>query len=143
MSSGLILAAVLLTYGLVIVALVWALRRLRAPESLAIFLGFLILGLATGILAVALWPMDTSVYPNVLAGWLGDWVYVHSIEWIGDPHSEQAHYTIPWLLRVPQVYALASCALCGVLGMSAQWLYNRRPRHRIRWPNMLPGASEK
>ncbi len=126
MSSALILAVFLGTYGLVIVALIWVLRRLRAPESAFIFLGFLIFGLVTGILAVALWPMDTSVYPNVLAGWLGDWVYVHAIEWIGDPHSDQAHYTIPWLLRVPQVYLSASCLLCGALGMGMQWLYNRR-----------------
>ena len=90
-------------------------------------MSFLVFGLATGMLAVVLWPLDTSVYPNVLAAWAGDWIYVQAIELIGDPHSDQAHYTIPWLLRVPQVYALASCALCAALGMAIQWLYNRRP----------------
>lgn len=121
------LAVVLGIYGLLIVALAAILRRFRIPESRAVFLSFLVFGLATGMLAVALWPMDTSVYPNVLSAWAGDWIYVHAIEFIGDPHSDQAHYTIPWLLRVPQVYALASCALCTAMGMAMQWLYNRRP----------------
>ena len=142
MPSALILAVVLGIYGLLIVTLAALLRRFRVPKSRAVFLSFLIFGLATGMLAVALWPMDTSVYPNVLAAWAGDWIYVHAIEFIGDPHSDQAHYTIPWLLRVPQVYALASFILCGTLGMVTQWLYNRRPGGGIRRPSE-PLASAK
>jgi hypothetical protein len=128
MPSVLILAVVLGIYGLIIVGLAWVLRGVRIAESRAVFLGFLIFGLSTGIIAVALWPMDISVYPNVLAAWVGDWIYVHAIEFIGNSHSDQAHYTIPWSLRVPQVYALASCVLFAALGMATQWLYNRRPR---------------
>lgn len=125
MPSELKPAIVLGLYGLVIAALAWMLRRLGVPGSRAILSGFLVYGLAAGILAVALWPMDTSVYPNVLASWAGDWIYMNAIDYIGDPHSDQAHYTIPWLLRVPEVYALASITVCGALGIAVQWLYNR------------------
>lgn len=130
MPFDLTLAVVLGIYGLVIGALAWILRLLRVPESRAVFSSFLIFGLASGMLAVALWPMDASVYPNVLAACVGDWIYVHAIEFIGDPHSDQAHLTIPWILRVPQAYAPVSFALCGALGAAIQWLYNRRPRRR-------------
>lgn len=119
------LAFLLGTYGLVIVGLAWVLRRFPLLHSRAVFLSCLTFGLVTGLLALALWPMDTSVYPNFPAAWLGDWVYVHAIEWIGDPHSAQAGYTVPWLLRVPQVHALASITLWGGLGIAAQWFYNR------------------
>ncbi len=90
----------------------------------ALVSGFFLFGLATGILIVMLWPLDSCIYANPPAVLLGDWVYTHAIEWIGDPHSDQAHYTIPWLLRVPQVYAFISCALYGALGLVLQWLYN-------------------
>jgi hypothetical protein len=118
-------------YGLIIAGLAYGLRRLRVAESRAVFSGFLLFGLVSGILAVVLWPMDTSVYPNLLAAWVGEWVYVHAIELIGDPRSAQAGYTIPWVLRVPQVYAFTSLALSACLGLAAQWLYNRQPRRRI------------
>lgn len=132
MPSALVLIIVLGIYGLTIAGLAWTLQRLGVAESRAILAGFLLFGLATGMLQVVLWPLDTSVYPNVPAAWAGDWIYVQAIQFIGDPHSAQAHDTIPWVLRVPQVYALASCALCGFLGMTAQWLHNRGPRRRTR-----------
>jgi hypothetical protein len=140
-SAALTLAIVLGIYGLVIAALAWTLRRLGVPGTRAILSGFLAYGFATGILAVALWPMDTSVYPNVLAAWGGDWIYVKAIEFIGDPHSDQAHSTIPWLLRVPQVYALASTALCGGLGIAAQWLYNRSQGRGTKQQSKLRNAE--
>ncbi len=127
--------------GLIIVALAWTLRRFGVPESRILFLSFLLFGLATGILAVVLWPMDTSVFPNVLAASAGDWIYVHAIEFIGDPRSDQAHDTIPWILRVPQVYALASCALSGALGMTMQWLYNHGSRGEIKHRNEPLGPA--
>ncbi len=139
-SAALTLVLVLEIYGLVIAGLVWMLRWLGVPGSRAIFSGFLLYGLAAGIVAVALWPMDTSVYPNVLAAWAGDWIYVRAIAFIGDPHSDQAHYTIPWLMRVPQVYALASVALCGGLGMAAQWLYNRSQANGTKQESKLRTA---
>lgn len=102
-------------YLIVIAVLTWMLWRFRDPESMALFSSFLIFGAAAGILMVLLWPMDTCIYPNGFAAGAGDWICVHAIEWIGDPHSDQAHYNIPWLWRVPQVYAVASLAICALL----------------------------
>ncbi len=137
------LAFLLGTYCLEIAGLAWVLQRFSIFKSRSVFLSFLTFGLVTGLLALALWPMDTSVYPNFPAAWLGDWAYIQAIEWIGDPHSAQAAYTIPWLLRVPQVHALTSCALAVALGAAAQWLYNRRPTAAVKARSESPSARNK
>jgi len=56
---------------------------------------------------------------------LGDWLYSASIRALGDPNSAQAHFTIPWLFRAPQAYALASVAVYAILGAVAQRVWNR------------------
>ncbi len=113
-------------YGVVIAALVWLLRKLPGGRRRAIWLSFVLFGLVTGILVARLWPLDSCFLPNIFAVWLGDWMYVQSIAWIGDPHSAQAHATIPWLLRVPQVYAVASLAWCALAGWLLQQMHERR-----------------
>lgn len=125
MRADLTLAVALAIYMLLIGVVSRILRGVRVPESMTLFWSFLIFGAAAGVLMVLLWPIDTSVYPNVLAGLLGDWIYVRAIDFFGDPHSDHAHMTIPWLLRVPQVYAVTSSTGCGALGVAAQWLSNR------------------
>ncbi len=126
------LVLLLILYGLAVLALTLILLRFGVPPARAILFSHLLYGAVAGILAVILWPADSTAYPNALATWMGDWIYVHAIEFMGDSHFAQAHYTIPWLLRVPQVYALSSCVLCGTLGIAVQWLYNRRWRGGIR-----------
>jgi hypothetical protein len=86
----------------------------------------LIFGAVTGSLTAWAWPLEASIYFNLLATLLGDRVYVLSIRYLGDSGSPQAHFTIPWTLRVPQVYVLASVALSALVGLPLQWLYNRR-----------------
>lgn len=86
-----------------------------------IFAGFLIYGFIAGILSAWWWGVSDSVFlfniPGVL---LGDEVYSYSILFIGDPGSPQAHYTIPWILRVPQVYVPVSLMFWGLVGGLAQ-----------------------
>jgi hypothetical protein len=117
----LILSAI---YVWVILGLVLLLRRIGVPGERAIILGFLIFGAVTGVLAAWAWPLDSSIYFNVFATYLGDQTYSLSIRYIGDMSSPQAHYTIPWLLRVPQVYVPASIVLCGLVSLPLQWIYN-------------------
>lgn len=143
MPSAVMLAILLGIYGLVIGSLAWALDRLRVLESISVFLSFLIFGVGSGILAAILWPMDSSVYPNIPAVWVGDWVYVHAIEYLGDPYSNQAHHTIPSVLIIPQVYVIVSAALCGVLGAAIQWLYNKRRGHGIKRASRHSMAKER
>lgn len=119
----LILSAI---YGIVILGLVWLLRKMGVSGKRAILFSFLVFGAATGILTAWVWPIDSSLYFNVLASLLGDQVYNLSIQFLGDASSSQAHYTIPWILRIPQVYVLTSIVVCGLVGLPLQWIYNRR-----------------
>jgi len=118
----LILSAI---YGIVIVGLVLLLRKMGVSGKRAILFGFLVFGAATGLLTAWVWPLDSSLYPNILASLLGEQVYSLSIQLLGDPSSSQAHYTIPWLLRIPQVYVLTSIVVCGLVSLPLQWVYNR------------------
>jgi hypothetical protein len=138
----LILSAI---YGLVILGLVLLLRKMRVPLERAIILGFLVFGAVTGMLAARAWPLDSSIYFNVFATYLGDQVYRLSIQYLGDASSPQAHYTIPWLLRIPQVYVIVSILLCGLVGLPPQWGYNRAATTREKAANqselLSPGGG--
>jgi len=82
-----------------------------------IMIGFVIYGIAVGFIAV--WfrqNTDTVFLLNIPGTLLGDAVYGLSIRFFGDPHSSQAHYTIPWLFRIPQVYVPISVLFWGLLG---------------------------
>lgn len=127
-----VLLILLAAYGLIVAGMIWALSRLRATRSNALFLGFLIFGISGGVLSAALWPLDSSVYVNLLGVSVGDWLYGRAIEIIGNPLSDQAHYTIPVFLRVPLVYLFASVTVFGVTGGVFQSLWNRRQRRVIK-----------
>ncbi len=101
-------------YGVIILGLIWALRRIGTPVRWAIFLGFVGFGIGTGLLAAWVWPLDSSVYPNVWATLLGDVLYQWSTSIMGDM----------WLLGVPRVYVSAAVLLYGGLGLLMQWVYH-------------------
>ena len=113
-------------YGLVTLGLIVVFRKMQVPSKKAILVGFLVFGTAIGFFAVWLWPADSSFYFNVLPALLGDQVYNLSIRYFGDIISPQAHYTIPWILRVPQVYVITSIVVYGLIGLVLQLIYNRR-----------------
>jgi len=117
----LILSAI---YGIVILGLILLLRKMGASGKRAIILGFLVFGAVTGILTAWVWPIDSGIYFNFFASFLGDQVYSLSIQYFGDPSSPQAHYTISWILRIPQVYVITSIVLCGLVSLPLQWAYN-------------------
>jgi hypothetical protein len=108
-------------YAVIIIALTWLIQHVRIARRYAVFLSPLIFGVVTGILVVWLWPLDSSVLPNIFGVWLGDWIYHQAIAWIGDPNSGQAHNTIPWVFQIPQVYAIASTGLFALMGLVLQW----------------------
>jgi hypothetical protein len=68
---------------------------------------------------------DTSFFLNIPGTLLGEEVYGLSIRYFGNPYSPQAHFTIPWILRVPQVVAPASIFFWGLLGAIIQWIYSK------------------
>ncbi len=102
-------------YGVIILALIWVLRRLGVSGRWAILLGFLLFGLATGFMVAWLWPLDSSVYPNVWAALLGDALYRLSVDYLGDL----------WPLQVPRVYVICAALLYGGCGLLVRWIWNR------------------
>lgn len=79
---------------------------------------FLLFGIGVGFVSV--WfdnNTDTVFLLNIPGTLIGEGIYSSSIKLFGDPSSNQAHYTIPWLLRVPQVFVLASGLFWGLLGV--------------------------
>jgi len=92
-----------------------------------IITGFLIFGIAAGLIAIWFREHTDMVFLlNIPGTLLGDAIYGLSIRIIGDPHSAQAHYTIPWLFRIPQVYVPASILFWGLIGtLSAVFLKPR------------------
>ena len=112
-------------YGFVILGLVMAFRKMQVSSKKIILLSFLTLGTVMGFLTAWAWPADSSFYFNAFGAFLGDQVYNLSIRCFGDIISPQAHYTIPWVLRVPQVYVVASIVVYGLVGLALQLIYNR------------------
>ncbi len=117
------LAYVLFAWGVTRV-----LRRFSRFSRTRFLVGCLCAGLVAGCLAVLIWPADSVILVNLPGVLLGDLVYHTSIHLVGDPSSSQAHYTIPWLLRVPQVYLLVSVVLWGLVGGIVQMFASRRDR---------------
>jgi hypothetical protein len=113
-------------YGLVLWGLILALRRLGIPSKGRIIIAFLVFAAGMGVWASLAWPLDMLTMINLPASLFGDALYQWSIRYLGDPGSPQAHYTIPWLLRVPQVYVLASIVFWGCLGLVLQLAVNLR-----------------
>ena len=118
------LVAVTSIYVAAIRGFVVVLRWLKLPG--AVFFGFLAFGALSGLLAATLWPVDSSVFANVFAVLGGDRVYSAAIQYLGDSHSANAHETIPWVLRVPQVYMLVSVVLSGMAGLALEWWLSGR-----------------
>ncbi len=78
---------------------------------------FMVYGVVVGFIAVWFRQNTDMVFLLNIPGTLfGDAVYGLSIRFFGDPHSSQAHYTIPWLFRIPQVYVPASTLFWGLIG---------------------------
>jgi hypothetical protein len=100
-------------------------RRIGMPKHTSIFFAFLVIGIVLGLVSVFLWPGDLGVYLNLPGTAAGDWVYHSSIDVFGNPVSDQAHYTIPWILRIPQIYVIVSPLIYGAAGGLIQFVYNR------------------
>ncbi|MBI5030995.1 MAG: hypothetical protein HZB51_10745 [Chloroflexi bacterium] len=128
MISNLLVPLVLLSmlYGLCIFACIVLLRIIRVSARWRIVLGFLIFAIATGLLVALQWPQDNIFLYNFPAQFFGYEIYYWSIQLIGDPTSANAHDTIPWFLRIPQVFVAVSMIFWGLLGAFIQLVVNAR-----------------
>ena len=97
-----------------------------------ILIGFLIYGLVVGVLSVW-WEgiSDVIFLPNIPGVILGDGAYGLAIRYLGDSSSPYAHYTIPWVLRISQVYVPVSVIFWGLIGWVVQLIFNRIKTSRV------------
>jgi hypothetical protein len=114
--------------ALIVLGLIILLIKLRLPRRAAIWLASLAFGLTLGVVTACIWPSDSSAFLNPIGSFSGDWIYREAIRYLGNPFSPQAHYTIPWPLRVPQVYVLASIIGWGVVGAIGQLVFHKASR---------------
>jgi len=91
-----------------------------------ILLIFLIYGCAIGLLSFWWQGIADSVFIfNILGIMFGDKVYSLAIHYLGNPNSAQAHYTIPWIMRVRQIYIPTSIIFWGLAGYLIQLIYSK------------------
>jgi hypothetical protein len=86
---------------------------------------FLLYGICVGFLSLWWWNFSDNLFLlNIPGMLLGDILYDISIYLIGDPFSPQAHSTIPWVFRIPQVYVFVSILFWGIIGVIFERLRN-------------------
>ncbi len=117
-----------IAYGSAVFGIFAIIRRMGISSSTAVFLSFLIFGSVTGFLLLMTWPSEGAIYIGIPPVIIGDEIYSSSTRYFGDPSSAQAYYTIPWVLRIPQVYFFSSIGFWGVTGLIVQLVYNRKVR---------------
>ena len=92
---------------------------------------FVIYGIVVSFLSVLWWNYSNNLLILNIPGMLiGDEAYSLSIGLLGDPSSNQAHFTIPWILRIPQIYVPVSIIFWGTFGLITR-LCQRLIKHRI------------
>jgi len=95
-----------------------------------LFMLFVVYGLVVGFVSVWWWHYsDNLFFPNIPGMLIGDKAYSLSINLLSEPSSLQDHYSIPWVLRVPQIYIPVSIVFWGFVGLSIQMLW-RKVNHR-------------
>ncbi len=96
-----------------------------------ILIGFLVYGLVVGVLSVWWDGISDTIFPlNIPGVILGDESYILAIRYLGDPSSPHTYYTIPWILRIHQVYVPVSIIFWGLIGLTIQLIYNRIKRFK-------------
>jgi len=116
----------LIIYGIIIIVLSKIFGRWDNLSQINILLAFIAVGLISGLFTAWLWPvLDSAAYPNMAAFLLGEEIYGWATSRVA-PGTVSPHEAIAWPLRVPQVFAMASVILFGILGLLFQITYNQR-----------------
>ena len=86
-----------------------------------LFFLFLLYGVVAGFISAWWWTFSDNLFLlNVPGMLIGGGVYSLAIELLGNPSSAQAHYSIPWILRIPQIYVPVTIIFWGLLGLIVQ-----------------------
>jgi len=126
-----------LIYAAIISILILVLHEIGVAKRRVLFASFTLFGILLG-LAAALRGLGETAHMINPGGLWGEEMYEFFIWHIGDPHSAFAHYTIPWALRIPQIFLFTSAIAWGLIGALAQLIYNRRKK-----PPVAKGLSTR
>jgi hypothetical protein len=85
---------------------------------------FALFGILSGLAAALYGHSDGQAMFNALGVSLGDGLYEYAIQHFGDPNSFSAHYSIPWILRTPQIVLFTSTIFFSLIGLVIQLIYN-------------------
>ncbi|MCS6768434.1 MAG: hypothetical protein RMJ59_04985 [Candidatus Nitrosocaldus sp.] len=88
-----------------------------------LMLVFIVYGVVIGLVSIRVRPWDPMYVINTVPLLIGDVIYSYSTRHIGDPSSPDAHHTVPWICRVPQIYLFTSTGFWGMVGMVLEYLY--------------------
>lgn len=96
-------------------------KSLLKSRLLQIFIAY---GTIVGVISVW-WSQnsDNVFLLNIPGVIIGDSLYTFCIKVFGDPFSTQAHFSIPWFLRVPQIYVPVSILFWFLLGLLIQYIW--------------------
>lgn len=88
----------------------------------ALFLCYAVYGLAIGMPTVAWLERGTeTVLFDIPGQLLGQAARGWAVRTIGDSQSDHAAYTVPWILREPQVHVPASVLAWSAIGLVLWW----------------------
>jgi hypothetical protein len=115
-----------LPFYFVPVFLTWMiLKALGVSPRWRMFFSISIFGIFLGLLcSLSLNNKEAWFTFNMPGMYVGEQVYICAIQNFGDSHSAFAHFTIPWILRIPQGYFLPTAVIWSFLGAIAQFIYN-------------------
>lgn len=138
----------ILLYGMIYNALPLAILALLlfltgVPKNRLIFFTFTLFGILSGLAAALYGHSDGQYIFNALGVSLGDGLYGYAIQHFGDPHSFSAHYSVPWILRTPQVVLLTSAVSFSLIGLVIQLIYNliKKPQAGRRLTTLITAVS--
>jgi len=122
----------ILLYGLVFNALPIAVLALllflaRVPKSRLIFFTFALFGILSGLAAALYGHSDGQAIFNALGVGLGDAIHPYLMEHFSDPnsaYSASSPYSIPWIMRTPQIVLFTSAISFSFIGLVIQLIYN-------------------
>jgi len=97
------------------------------PKNRLIFISFTLFGILSGLAAALYGHSDGQAIFNALGVGLGDAIHPYLMEHFSDPnsaYSASSSYSIPWIMRTPQIVLFTSAISFSLIGLVVQLIYN-------------------
>ena len=113
-------------WGLLWRGLIWLLQKRQIMPRTRILATSLVLGIIIGLVSIWVWPFGLVPLLNVIGKIVGDELYRVVLAYFGNPPAQQVSLVVPWLLRIPKIYALTSFLLFALAGTVTQIIVNTK-----------------